>query len=220
MSSFSRHRFTPYVLAAALQAACAAWPCAVIAQNAPYGAGAGGSPAAASDQSSQGSQGDTHSSAVQRQQQDEQRLLGGPGSSDNPYSVTPYSSNGASPDDARDALTSEKHMHVVTPGDYAASAASANGGRGDRSGASGGGGGSSASHSRIAANGMSRAGNAVARSTGGGGGGSGAGRNRSTAGYDYGASQTSPTAQVYGNPYASPYGSPDQSNSELYKSPW
>ncbi|HKR41982.1 MAG TPA: hypothetical protein VJU59_20315 [Paraburkholderia sp.] len=213
MSSFYRHRFAPYVLAAALQAACAAWPCALYAQNAAYGAGAGGSPAAASAQSSQG---DTHTSAVQRQQQDEQRLLGGPGTSDNPYSVTPYSSNGASPDDARDALTNEKHMHVVTPGDYAASAASANGGRGDRSSASRAGGSGGANHSRIGANGMSRAGNAVARSTGGGG----AGGKRSTAGYDYGASQTSPTAQVYGNPYASPYGSPDQSNSELYKSPW
>ncbi|MEM5399438.1 hypothetical protein [Paraburkholderia unamae] len=217
MSSFSHHRFAPYVLAAALQAACAAWPCAVFAQNGPYGAG--GSPAAASDQGSQGSQGDTHTSAVQRQQQDEQRLLGGPGSSDNPYSVTPYSSNGASPDDARDALTNEKHMHVVTPGDYAASAASANGGRGDRSSASSAGGRGAANHSRIGANGMSRAGNAVARSTGGGGGG-GAKGSRSTAAYDYGASQTSPTAQVYGNPYGSPYGSPDQSNSELYKSPW
>ncbi|MEX3983534.1 hypothetical protein AB4Y45_31640 [Paraburkholderia sp. EG287A] len=216
MSSFSHHRFAPYVLAAALQAACAAWPCAVFAQSATYGAATGGSPAAASDQSRQGN---TLSNAVQRQQQDEQRLLGGPGTSDNPYSVTPYSSNGASPDDARDALTNEKHMHVVTPGDYAASAVSANGGRGDRSSASSAGGRGAANHSRIGANGMSRAGNAVARSTGGGGGG-GAKGSRSTAGYDYGASQTSPTAQVYGNPYGSPYGSPDQSNSELYKSPW
>ncbi|MEX3688686.1 hypothetical protein AB3X91_38415 [Paraburkholderia sp. BR14263] len=218
MSSFSHHRFAPYVLAAALQAACAAWPYAAFAQNAPYGAG--GSPATASDQSRQGSQGDTRTGAVQRQQQDEQRLLGGPGTSDNPYSVTPYSSNGASPDDARDALTNEKHMHVVTPGDYAASAVSANGGRGDRSSTSSAGGRGAANHSRIGANGMSRAGNAVARSTGGAGAGGPAGKGRSTAGYDYGASQTSPTAQVYGNPYGSPYGSPDQSNSELYKSPW
>ncbi|WP_069267803.1 hypothetical protein [Paraburkholderia nodosa] len=213
MSSFSHHRFAPYVLAAALQAACAAWPCAAFAQNAPYGAG--GSPATVSDQSRQGSQGDTRTGAVQRQQQDEQRLLGGPGTSDNPYS-----SNGASPDDARDALTNEKHMHVVTPGDYAASAVSANGGRGDRSSTSSAGGRGAANHSRIGANGMSRAGNAVARSTGGAGAGGPAGKGRSTAGYDYGASQTSPTAQVYGNPYGSPYGSPDQSNSELYKSPW
>ncbi|MEX3915824.1 hypothetical protein AB4Y43_06205 [Paraburkholderia sp. BR10872] len=218
MSSFSHHRFAPYVLAAALQAACAAWPYAAFAQNAPYGAG--GSPAAASDQSHQGSQGDTRTGAVQRQQQDEQRLLGGPGTSDNPYSVTPYSSNGASPDDARDALTNEKHMHVVTPGDYAASAVSANGGRGDRNSTSSAGGRGAANHGRIGANGMSRAGNAVARSTGGAGAGGPAGKGRSTAGYDYGASQTSPTAQVYGNPYGSPYGSPDQSNSELYKSPW
>ncbi|MCP3714264.1 hypothetical protein [Paraburkholderia sp. CNPSo 3281] len=216
MSSSYRHQVAPYVLAAALQAACAAWPCAVFAQNAAYGAATGGSPAAASDQSRQSSRGDTPANAVQRQQLDEQRLLGGPGTSDNPYSVSPYSSNGASPDDARDALTNEKHMHVVTPGDYAASAASANGGRGDRSSASSAGGRGATNHSRIGANGMSRAGNAVARGTSGGG----AGGKRSAAGYDYGASQTSPTAQVYGNPYGSPYGSPDQSNSELYKSPW
>ncbi|MCP3722050.1 hypothetical protein M3I53_02730 [Paraburkholderia sp. CNPSo 3272] len=217
MSSSHRHQLGPYVFAAALQAACAAWPCAVFAQAATYGAATGGSPAAASAQSSQSGRDDAPANAVQRQQLDEQRLLGGPGTSDNPYSVTPYSSNGASPDDARDALTNEKHMHVVPPGDYAASAASANGGRGDRSSsASSAGGRGAANHSRIGANGMSRAGNAVARSTGG----SGAGSKRSAAGYDYGASQTSPTAQVYGNPYGSPYGSPDQSNSELYKSPW
>ena len=216
MSSFYRHQLAPYVFAAALQAACAAWPCAVLAQNAPPGTATGGSRAAASYQGSQSNQGDTLTNAVQRQKLDEQRLLGGPGTSDNPYSVTPYSSNGASPDDAQDALTNEKHMHVVTPGDYAASAASANGGRGASSSASSGGGRSASNHSRIGANGMSRAGNAVAKSTGGGG----AGGSRSTAGYDYGARQTSPTAQIYGNPYGSPYGSPGQSSSDLYKSPW
>ncbi|MCP3707417.1 hypothetical protein M3I54_10545 [Paraburkholderia sp. CNPSo 3274] len=215
MSSFYRHQLAPYMFAAALQAACAAWPCAVLAQNAPPGTATGGSPAAASGQSSQSTQGDTLSNAVQRQQLDEQRLLGGPRTSGNPYSVTPYNSNGASPDDAQDALTNEKHMHVVTPGDYAASAASASGGS-DRGSASSGGGRSAANHSRIGSNGMSRAGSAVTRSTAGGG----ARGSRSTAGYDYGAAQTSPTAQVYGNPYSSPYGSPDQSSSDLYKSPW
>lgn len=198
MSSFYRHQFAPYVLAAALQAACAAWPCAVLAQNAPSGVRTGGSSATASDQ------GDTLTNAVQRQRLDEQRLLGGPSTSGDPYSVTPYNSNGASPDDAQDALTNEKHMHVVTPGDYAASAANATGGRGDRGSASGSG--------RIGSNGRSRAGNAMAKHSTGG--------HRSTAGYDYGASETSPTAQVYGKPYNNPYGSPDQSNSELYKSPW
>ncbi|WP_321895673.1 hypothetical protein [Paraburkholderia heleia] len=209
MSSFYRRQLVPYGIAAALQAA---WPCAVFAQNAPYGAATDSSPTAASAQSSQG---DTPASPAQRQQSDEQRLLGGPRmSSGSPYSVTPYNSDGASPDDAEDALTNEKHMHVVTPGDYAASAAAANGGRGnDRSGASG----RSGTSSRIGPNGRSRAGNAVARSSGG----TPAGAHRSAAaGYDYGASATSPTAQVYGNPYASPYGSPDQSNAELYKSPW
>ncbi|CAD6511081.1 hypothetical protein LMG27952_00451 [Paraburkholderia hiiakae] len=201
MFSFYRHRFAPYALAAALQTACAAWPCPVFAQNAPSGAPTGGSPATASDQSSQG---DTLTNAVQRQKLDEQRLLGGPGTSGNPYSVTPYTSNGASPDDAEDALTNEKHMHVVTPGDYAASMANATGGRVDRGSASG--------SSRIGSNGRSRAGSAMAKNSAGG--------HRSTAGYDYGASQTSPTAQVYGKPYSNPYGSPDQTNSELYKSPW
>ena len=196
MSSIYRHPFAPYVLAAALQAACAAWPCAVFAQNAPPGAPTGGSSATASDR------GNTLTNAVQRQQLDEQRLLGGPRTSGNPYSVTPYNSNGASPDDAEDALTNEKHMHVITPGDYAASAANATGGRGDRGSAS----------SRIGPNGRSRTSNAVAKNSVGG--------HRSSAGYDYGASETSPTAQVYGKPYSNPYGSPDQSNSELYKSPW
>ncbi|QGZ53854.1 hypothetical protein [Paraburkholderia acidiphila] len=209
MASFNRHQFAPYVLAAALQAACAAWPCAVFAQSAPSGTSGtstSGSSATANDPSSQG---DTLGNAVQRQQLDEQRLLGGPGTSDNPYSVTPYSSNGASPDDAQDALTNEKHMHVVTPGDYAASEANASGGRGSASRSGG-------TSSRIGSNGRSRAGNAVAR----GSAGISSGGHRSSAGYDYGASQTSPTAQVYGNPYSSPYGSPDQSSSELYKSPW
>ncbi|WP_321961021.1 hypothetical protein [Paraburkholderia sp. J7] len=199
MPSLNRHQFAPYVLAAALQAACAAWPGALVAQNAP----SGGSSANAKYQSSQG---DTLTNAVQRQKLDEQRLLGGPGTSDNPYSATPYSSNGASPDDAQDALTNEKHMHVVTPGDYAASEASASGGRSGRGGAS----------SRIGSNGRSRAGNAAARSPAG----NPAGSHRASAGYDYGARETSPTAQVYGNPYSNPYGSPDQANSELYKSPW
>lgn len=213
MSSFYRHQIAPFVVAAALQAACAAWPCAVFAQDAPYGAQTSGSPATAGSRAAQG--GAPTTGPVERQQSDEQRLLGGPSmSSGSPYSVTPYSSNGASPDDAEDALTNEKHMHVVTPGDYAASAATANGGRGnDRSSASG----RSGAGSRIGSNGRSRAGNAVARNSAG----TPAGAHRSTAaGYDYGASATSPTAQVYGNPYASPYGSPDQSNSELYKSPW
>ena len=195
----------PYVLAVALQAACAAWPCAALAQRAPSTASS----------ASSGKQGDTMSSAASREKADEQRLLGGPSSSGNPYSVSPYTSNGASPDDAEDALTNEKHMHVVPPGDKAASDASASGGRYDRADASSrSGGGSVRSHSRIAANGQSRAGNAVARNTAGSGG------RHASAGYDYGASQTSPTAQVYGNPYGSPYGSPDQPNSILYKSPW
>ncbi|WP_322030757.1 hypothetical protein [Paraburkholderia sp. J76] len=207
MSVFSRRQFALYTFAASLQAACAAWPCAVLAQNAPYGAATGGSSLGGTSVTA-GSRSNTAASPAQRQQLDEQRLLGGPStSSGSPYSMTPYKSNGASPDDAQDALTNEKHMHVVTPGDYAASAARASGGRSDRSGGAG---------SRIGSNGRSRAGNAVAR----GSAGTPAGGRRSSAGYDYGASQTSPTAQVYGNPYGSPYGSPDQSNSDLYKSPW
>ena len=195
----------PYVLAAALQAACAAWPCAALAQRAPDTA----SSASSSDR------GDTLSSAASRQKFDEQRLLGGPSSSGNPYSANPYASDGASPDDAEDALTNEKHMHVVPPGDKPASDASGSGGRDARSDASSrSAGGGVRSHSRIGANGQSRAGNAVARNAAGTGG------RHASAGYDYGASQTSPTAQVYGNPYGSPYGSPDEPNATLYKSPW
>lgn len=196
----------PYVLAVALQAACAAWPCAALAQLAPGAASSG------SSETTSG-QGDTLSSSVSRQKSDEQRMLGGPRTSGNPYSVSPYTSNGASPSDAEDALTNEKHMHVVTPGDYAASEASASGGRdGGQAAASGDRG--TSSRSRIAANGMSRAGNAVSK-TGGGARGHSA-----FSGYDYGAKETSPTAQLYGNPYASPYGSSGQSNAQLYKSPW
>ena len=195
----------PYVLAAALQAACAAWPCAALAQRAPD----------TSSSASSSDRGNTLSSAASRDKFDEQRLLGGPRSSGNPYGVSPYTSDGASPEDAEDALTNEKHMHVVPPGDKAASDASASGGRLVRSDASSGSaGGGARSHGRIGANGQSRAGNAVARHAGGTGG------RHASAGYDYGASQSSPTAQVYGNPYGSPYGSPDEPNATLYKSPW
>ncbi|SDB83385.1 hypothetical protein [Paraburkholderia lycopersici] len=196
-------RAAPFVLAAALQAACAAWPCAALAQRSATGA----SSAAASDR-----QDDSLSSAVRRGKSDEQRLLGAPRTSGNPYSANPYSSDGASPDDARDALTNEKHMRIVTPSDYyATSGASATGG--GRSDASGNGR-RVTGNSRIGANGISRAGNAMTK-------GSGArGHQAATAGYDYGASQTSPTAQVYGNPYSNPYGSPEETNAELYKSPW
>jgi hypothetical protein len=188
-------RAAPYVLAAALQAV---WPCAAIAQqhDAP-----GASSVPVNDR-----QDSTLSAAARQEKSDEQRLLGGPSTSGNPYSATPYSSNGASPDDAEDALTNEKHMHVNVPtGDSAAS--------GVRGAASGGGGRPVTSRSRIGPNGISRAGNAVTQATSAGG-------RKGAAGYDYGASATSPTAKVYGNPYGNPYASPDEANAQLYKSPW
>src|SRR5262249_2387681 len=155
-------------------------------------------------------QGDTLSGAVQRQKADEQRLLGGPRSSGNPYSATPYSSDGASPDDARDALTNEKHMHVVTPSDYyAASGARASGGGADSGSGWGSGGKASGSRRRFGATGTSRGGSGSAKNAGPGG-------RAQAAAYDYGASQTSPTRQrVYSSPYDNPYGPPGKSAAEL-----
>jgi hypothetical protein len=190
----------PYVLAAALQAAFAVWPCAAVAQqrNAP-----GASSAPMNDR-----QDETLSAAARQEKSDEQRLLGGPGTSGNPYSATPYGSNGASPDDAEDALMNEKHMHVNVPTGAAGSAT------GDTVDPSSGGGRTATSRSRIGPNGISRAGNAVSQRT------AGTSARKGAAGYDYGASTTSRTTNVYGNPYGSPYSSPDQANAELYKSPW
>ncbi|WP_028216108.1 hypothetical protein [Paraburkholderia oxyphila] len=198
-SAVAVHSVPPNMLAAALVAACLAWPCMALAQRA-----APGSASATPGEQT----GDTLSSTVSREKSDEQRLLGSPGSSgSNPYSANPYSTNGASPDDAEDALTNEKHMHIVTPSDAAASGASATGGGVSRTGRV------ATSASRIGKNGISRAGNALAN-------GSGSSAHRGTAGYDYGASQTSPTAQVYGNPYSTPYTSPGEAAEQLYKSPW
>jgi len=191
----------PYVLAAALHAACFAWPCTALAQRA--------APGAASSASAANPPADSQSSPAQREQSDEQRLFGGPSSAGgSPYSANPYSSNGASPDDEEDALTNEKHMHVFAPSSYGASGTSAEGGRETSRG-----GRTITSGSRIGPNGISRAGNALNNRTASSG-------HRTTAGYDYGASQTSPNAHVYGNPYSNPYGSPGESAAELYKSPW
>lgn len=204
MSTFCRQSllavYSGPAVAAALVAACVAWPCTALAQRAATGAAS----TTASEQT-----GDTMSSAVSREKSDEQRLLGGPGSSgSNPYSANPYTSNGASPDDAEDALTNEKHMHVTVPSDAAASGASASGGGNvSRTGRI------ATSASRIGTNGISRAGNALANGTGSSG-------HHAAAGYDYGASQTSPTAQVYGSPYSNPYTSPREAAEQLYKSPW
>jgi hypothetical protein len=190
-------RAAPYVLAAALQAACAMWPCAAHAQQ----QGAPGASAAPLNDR----QDSTLSAAARQEKSDEQRLLGAPGSSDNPYSATPYRSNGASPEDAEDALTNEKHMHVNVPtGDSGASGAR---------GAASSGGRPVTSRSRIGPNGISRAGNAVTQATSAGG-------RKGAAGYDYGASATSRSAKIYGNPYGNPYASPDEANAQLYKSPW
>ena len=191
----------PYVLAAALHAACCAWPCTALAQRTAPG---GASSASAVDQPA-----NSQSSPAQREPSDEQRLLGGPSSAGgSPYSANPYRSDGASPDDEEDALTNEKHMHVFAPSSYGASGTSAAGGRDASRG-----GRPITSGSRIGPNGISRAGNALNKSTGSSG-------HRTAAGYDYGASQTSPAAHMYGNPYSNPYESPGESAAQLYKSPW
>jgi hypothetical protein len=187
----------PCVLAVALYAACAAWPCAALAQH----DAATASSASASDQQS-----DSLSGTARRQKADAQRMLGGPRSAGNAYSGDPYSSNGASPDDAQDALTNEKHMHVVIPSDFYST--NGVGTAGGKAGASGG-----TKNNRIGANGMSRASNAATK-------GSGAGGRSGAAGYDFGASATSRTAKVYGNPYGDPYKSQRQSDAQLYRSPW
>jgi hypothetical protein len=193
----------PYVLAAALQAAFAVWPCAAPAQQQMT---AGASAVPVNDRQS-----DTLSAAARQQQSDEERMLGGPSTSGNPYSVRPYDSNGASPEDAEDALTNEKHMHVSIP-TGAAEAGSAGGA--DSGGASRGGGRSATSRSRIGPNGISRAGNAMTQRM------AGSSTRKGAAGYDFGANATSRTSNIYGNPYGSPYASPDQANADLYKSPW
>jgi hypothetical protein len=191
----------PCVLAAALYATCAAyavWPCAALAQRDTTTA----SSASASDQ-----QNDSLSGTARRQKSDAERMLGGPRSAGNPYGGDPYSSNGASPDDAQDALMNEKHMHVMVPSDVY----STNGMGSGKAGASGGAS-SGKRTSRIGANGISRAGNAAAKGADA--------SSRKSAGYDYGASATSPTAKVYGNPYSDPYKSQRQSSAEVYRSPW
>jgi hypothetical protein len=199
----------PFVLAAALQAAFAAWPCAALAQQ-QKSSGSGASAVPVNDRQS-----DTLSAAARQQQSDEERLLGGPSTSGNPYSVRPYSSNGASPEDAEDALTNEKHMHVNIPtGAAEAGTANGTGSAGASAGAAGGGGRTATSRSRIGPNGISRAGNAMTQRM------AGTSTRKGAAGYDFGANATSRTSNIYGSPYGNPYASPDQANAELYKSPW
>lgn len=194
-------RAAPYVLVAALQAACVmciAWPCAAHAQQ-PATAGGQPSPASAN-----GQPGDDLSAAARRARADEERMLGGPSSAGNPYQSDAYSSDGASPAAQANELTSEARMRIVTPSNFYAAggvaAATSAGGRNDTRGGT----------DRI----RQRPGRATAGkydpaddpTTGSG----------AWAAYDYGASTTSPTAPIYGNPYTSQR----EAAEKLYRSPW
>lgn len=173
--------------------ACLACPLAAHAQQRDNGSPSTSSAnSTASDANGGSLQGDTMSSALRRSKADEQRLFGGPSTSqDNPYNANPYTTDGASPLATEHTLTSESRMQMVNPSDfYAASGAGA------------------AS--------PTRSGSADIRKRIGRGGSKYSAGDDTRAAYDYGASQTSPSAQLYGNPYASQR----QGASQLYKSPW
>ncbi|QGZ60662.1 hypothetical protein [Paraburkholderia acidisoli] len=178
-------------------AVCLAWPFAAQAQQRGGGSSSSTSSASSSGDTSgdtSGASGNDLSSAIRRSKADEQRLMGGPSTSqDNPYAADPYTTDGASPAAAEHKLTSESRMTVMNPSDfYAASSASA------------------ASPTRSGdSNIRKRIGQAGSKYSG-----TAAGNGK--AAYDYGASQTSPAAQLYGSPYASQR----QSAGQLYKSPW
>ncbi|WP_310631715.1 hypothetical protein [Paraburkholderia sp.] len=209
-----RHPYPPMIPLAALVTLCAAlaaWPSIVHAQ----GDAASGTSASANGQRSSASGESALTAAARRARADEQRLLGSPGASHNPYGGGgAYSSDGASPEGQEKALTTESRMHIVSPTDFYATGTGASGGavRGTGSGASsrargasamnGASAGRSSTHSRIT---HARPDNAASGAQGGG-----------WAAYDWGASTTSPTAKIYGNPY----GSQRAAAAQLYRSPW
>lgn len=193
-------RLTAFAYAFALASACAAcaaslvWPLAAHAQQRGGSGSSSSSSSASSTGDTSGASGNDLSSAIRRSKADEQRLMGGPSTThDNPYAADPYSTDGASPAAAEHALTSESRMTVMNPSDfYAASSASA--ASPTRSG-------DTSIRKRIGQAGSKYSGTAAGNGK---------------AAYDYGASQTSPSAQLYGSPYASQR----QSAGQLYKSPW
>lgn len=186
---------TAQVLAAALYAACLAWPGAIHAQ----GDADSASPASAHDEHNADQRSDDLPTATRRARADEERLYGSPSTSSDPYKGGgAYTSDGASPAGQEKALTSEQRMQIVSPSEfYSASGTAAN-----------------------------KPGNVTStprrhvirpvtsnKETAAKGGGS---SNDPAADYDYGASATSPTAKVYGNPYTSP----NKTAAQLYRSPW
>lgn len=195
----------------ALCAALAAWPSLTHAQD----DAASGASASSSGQHSDSD--DSLTSAARRTRADAQRLLGSPTASHNPYSGgDAYSSDGSSPDAQEKALMSESRMRIVSPTDFYTTGSAAAGGSGGGTGA--GAGASSRARSASALNGASasrssthsrlpRAASPDAASGAQGG---------AWAAYDWGASTTSPTANIYGNPY----GSQRAAAAQLYRSPW
>jgi hypothetical protein len=196
----------PYALAAALQVTCCVWPLAAHAQQDTLPA----SSASSDDRSGadQDEQNGTGAPTTHRVQSDEDRMLGGPSEQDNPYGGGAYSSDGASPAAQEDALTKETRMRIISPTDfYAASGAS---GTSTRAGNAAGGMGRNATGT--ATNGIRRSlGHAAAVKN------AQSDSDSTKAAYDYGASATSPTAPVYGNPYT---GSQHSAAAQLYRSPW
>lgn len=191
----------------ALCAALAAWPSPTRAQD----DAASGASASANGRHSDSD--DTLTSAARRTRADAQRLLGSPTASHNPYSGGAYSSDGSSPGAQEKALMSESRMRIVSPTDFYTTGSPAAGGSGaPRAGASSRARGASAlnsasgsrssTHSRLA-----RAASPDAASSAQGG---------AWGAYDWGASTTSPSAKIYGNPY----GSQRAAAAQLYRSPW
>ncbi|MFP3798278.1 MULTISPECIES: hypothetical protein [Paraburkholderia] len=192
----------------ALCAALAAWPSPTRAQD----DAASGASASANGRHSDSD--DTLTSAARRTRADAQRLLGSPTASHNPYSGGgAYSSDGSSPGAQEKALMSESRMRIVSPTDfYTTGSPAAGGSGGTRAGASSRARGASAlnsasgsrssTHSRLA-----RAASPDAASSAQGG---------AWGAYDWGASTTSPSAKIYGNPY----GSQRAAAAQLYRSPW
>ncbi|WP_322010101.1 hypothetical protein [Paraburkholderia sp. J12] len=198
----------PSILALALYVTCCAWPPAAHAQQDTVPA----SPASSDDRGNSASQDEQNGTGAppttHRVQSDEDGMLGGPSDEDNPYGGGAYSSDGASPAAQEDALTKEARMRIISPSDFYAASGAA--GTSPRGGSATGGIGRSAAGT--ATDGIRRSlGHASAVKNAQSAGDS------TKAAYDYGASATSPTAPVYGNPYT---GSQRSAAAQLYRSPW
>jgi hypothetical protein len=189
-------------LAAALIAACAASPLQAIAQR-----DSASSPSTAKSgqqRKSVGAIGNDDAklpAATRRAREDEQRLLGSPGATFNPYA-----NDGSSPTSQEDALMSEQRMKVIKPSDFYRSGSPAidtgGKGRGKRSSgvadASGGG--------PAPTTGSSAGGNAAA----------GAAANGMTAAQDRYSGSASTASSIYRDPYQSQ----SAYSGQPYRSPW